>query len=201
MTDRSSTEAPQAIHDFLRCSESSITIYLSGTIRKGAHDTRPDYLFWSDDEEKYISENIADCAPRMLNPAKTPIQRGDFRANFGCDLYLISISDVMMVDARHEKGVGVGAEMMYAHLFEIPVITICPPNSNYRRSFLPNVYGEDLHNWTHPFIDGLSDHIADNVQHAVAIINSLGCDGLRESRREPLPAAIQYFRQKYGIKD
>ena len=60
--------------------------------------------------------------------------------------------------------------MMFAVQNGLPVITWSPPESHYRRKFLPNVYGEDLHDWTHPFIFGLSDYIVDTLEGAVALI-------------------------------
>lgn len=144
-----------------------LRIYLSGSIRKGSTDSRSDDHFWSERDEQFIREHAGVPQVELLNPAKTRIRRSDFALNFGCDLYLVSISDIVLVDARREKGIGVGAEMMFAADCGIPIIAWAPPDSHYRRSFVPNVFGEDLHDWTHPFIFGLSDRVVDDLGQAM----------------------------------
>jgi hypothetical protein len=147
-------------------------IYLSGSIRKGNTDPRPDTHFWSERDEQLVRENAGVAEVELLNPAKTSLRRNDFALNFGCDLYLVSISDIVLVDARTEKGIGVGAEMMFAANNGIPVITWAPEDSHYRRKLVPNVFGEDLRNWTHPFIFGLSDYVADSLEQAMTQVQA-----------------------------
>ena len=60
--------------------------------------------------------------------------------------------------------------MMFAAYRDIPVITWAPWETHYRRSSVPDVFGEDLTDWTHPFISGLSDHVVDELEHAVDLI-------------------------------
>jgi len=148
----------------------TLRIYLSGSIRKGSADPRSDEHFWSEGDEATIRQGLLGQTVELLNPAKTHLHRNDFALNFGRDLYLVSISDVLLVDARTEKGIGVGAEMMFAVQRGLPVITWSPLQSHYRRKFLSDVYGEDLHNWTHPFIFGLSDYVVDTLDAAVDLI-------------------------------
>ncbi|HVE45944.1 MAG TPA: hypothetical protein VNA57_04250 [Acidimicrobiales bacterium] len=107
----------------------------------------------------------------------------------------MSISDVVIADARTEKGIGVGAEMMFARMRAIPVVTVCPRNSNYRRDLVPDVFGEDLENWIHPFVFGLSDAIVDDVPSAVELINKLGRDGLSALGTPPVDDSIEYYNR------
>lgn len=144
-----------------------ISIYLAGSIKKGDHDTKTT-SFWTAVEEK----NIVDCfgtdySVNILNPATFEIKRSDPFGNFGGDMYLVHESDFIFVDARDKKGLGIGAEMVAAKYYHLPVVCLCTYDSYYKRRFLPNVYGEDLYNWTHPFITGLSDYIADTIEDAV----------------------------------
>lgn len=149
-----------------------LRIYLSGSIRKGTVDPRPTNHFWSEEDEAFILRSAGTPRVELLNPAKTVLRRNNFALNFGCDLYLVSISDILLVDARTEKGIGVGAEMMFAAQKGIPVITWSPPDSHYRRTLVPDVFGEDLHNWTHPFVFGLSDFVADSLDAAMAWVRA-----------------------------
>jgi hypothetical protein len=170
-----------------------LRIYLSGSVRKGDRDPRPNREFWSEDDENKIIRGVTDAHVVLLNPNKTAIRRKDIRSNFGCDLYLVSTSHVILVDARSKKGVGIGAEMMFATLRSIPVISWVPQNSHYRKDRLPNVFGEDLVDWIHPFIHGLSDYIVDDLDQVIALLNRYVEDGCLPIKKDP-EAAIAYFK-------
>jgi hypothetical protein len=133
-----------------------VRIYLSGSIKKGDGDSRPDDYFWTSQNEQELTSRI-NHEVELLNPAKTPISRNGFYINYGCDLYLVSISSVVVADLRRSKGIGVGAELMYANLHGIPVIGWLPPDSEYKRDLVKNINGEDLIDWVHPFAFGLCD--------------------------------------------
>lgn len=172
-------------------------IYLSGSVKKGSTDPRSKASFWTDEDEHEITSGISGRKVQLLNPSKSVLRRSDYYANFGCDLHLVSISDLVLVDAREKRGIGIGAEMLFAQTRGIPVISICPPNSTYRRDHVPDVFGEDLIDWIHPFIYGLSDHIVDDLHDAIALINSLIANG--ELVRRPgrkLDNAIAYYQRE-----
>lgn len=175
-----------------------LVVYLSGSIRKGRADTRDPVTFWGPDEEKALTSQVTCGDVLTLNPSRTVLRRSDYYANYGCDLYLVARSDVVVVDARTEKGIGVGAEMMFARQRKIPVITVAPPNTNYRRDLVPDVFGEDLRNWIHPFVYGLSDKIVDGFEAAGKLL-----DDLATGRWTPEPAAapedaIDYYLDERG---
>lgn len=176
---------------------SVVRVYLSGSIKKGDGDNRSPDHFWTEVDEAALHAGVAGVELHLLNPAKTPIQRSDVRANFGCDLFLVQQSDVVVVDARREKGIGIGAEMMFAANASIPVITWAPPNTHYRRDFVPNVFGEDLRDWTHPFIWGLSDYVVDYLDDVVVLLNQFVADGRRLELRKAPEAAIAHFVRKH----
>ena len=173
-----------------------LRIYLSGSIKKGAADPRSPDHFWTRDEEEFIRANAGGLV-ELLNPAKTDIRRQDFAINFGCDLHLVSIADVVLVDARREKGIGVGAEMMFAVQRGIPVVTWAPADTHYRRSKVADLFGEDLHNWTHPFVFGLSDRVVDDLAEAMAFIRS-GAARLPTPRRTEVTRLIKQYRNSIG---
>jgi hypothetical protein len=175
----------------------SVRIYLSGSIKKGRFDPRSENEFWSSDDESEIAKMIKRKVI-FLNPAKTAIQRNDYFVNYGCDLFLIQKSDVILVDLRTEKGIGVGAELMYAHFIGRPVVGWLPENSYYKRDFVEDVFGEDLVNWTHPFAFGLCDFISDGLPGACEYINRV-CDGQigKDDLKSP-NMAIEAFKRVYG---
>jgi hypothetical protein len=174
-----------------------LLVYLSGSVKKGSGDARAKDDFWTDDDEEAIVTGIKGRKAQLLNPSKSVLRRSDYYANFGCDLHLVSISDLILVDVRAKRGIGIGAEMAFAQSLGIPVISICPPNSNYRRDFVPDVFGEDLKNWIHPFVYGLSDYIAHNLESAISLVNSVIADG--GPHRHPgqkLHDAIAYYQRE-----
>lgn len=136
-------------------------IYLCGSVKKGNEDDRSPKHFWTEDDENTIRENLG-INIALLNPSKTDIDRSDYFLNFGCDLHLVQTSDLIFADLRNERGIGVGAELMYARQAQIPVISWLPHDSHYRRD-LSNVFGEDLKGWIHPFAFSLSDYIEESL--------------------------------------
>lgn len=145
-----------------------LSIYLAGSIKKGDTDVKQT-SYWTQVEEERIRICFGDnFQVSLINPATYPLSRADPFGNFGGDMYLVRESDFIFVDARGKKGLGVGAEMMAAKYYQIPVVCLCTHDSYYRKRFLANVCGEDLYNWTHPFIASLSDYIADTIEDAVS---------------------------------
>lgn len=175
-----------------------LRVYLSGSIKKGDDDRRSLDHFWSQANEEFIRRALSELRVEMLNPAKTAVRRSDYALNFGCDLHLVATSDVVLVDARTEKGIGVGAEMMFAAQCGIPVITWAPRNSHYRRDFVGNVFGEDLHDWTHPFIHGLSDYVVEGLGEAVKLLRTYVDGGRLEIRKSPDRLIAQYAEEHGG---
>lgn len=174
-----------------------LRIYLSGSIRKGRGDPRSPDHFWTCEDEEVIRSGVGSPV-ELLNPAKTDVRRQDVGLNFGCDLHLVSISDVVLVDARREKGIGIGAEMMFAVQLGIPVITWAPMESHYRRSKVPDVFGEDLTDWTHPFVFGLSDHVVDELAHAVDLLRAMA-QGEAISKTVTIDGLIDRYRRSIGF--
>lgn len=144
--------------------------YLSGSIKKGDNDTRPAEYFWTDEDESYLAQHCKFSA-EFLHPARPKIDRQDELNNLGCDLYLITISDAVIVDLRHRKGIGVGAELMLADRIGIPVIGLIPEKSHYKRPALTNVSGQDLREWTHPFALGLCDRHCQSLGEVAETLN------------------------------
>jgi hypothetical protein len=175
-----------------------VRVYLAGSVPKGADDPRPTDDYWSEDDERKVQRGICSAAVETLNPNKSGVSRADFYANFGCDLYLVDSSDVVFVDARHQRGIGVGAEMMFAQMRGRRVVVICPENSFYRRRDVRDMFGEDLDEWIHPFVMGLADYIANDVEEAVGWVNGWIQAGCPEKGPRDLDEAISYYQSLAG---
>lgn len=136
-----------------------LKVFLSGSVRKGEGDLRPDECFWSEADERILKAGVGKDG-EILNPNTIKIPRYLHRERFTADMEMLLRSDVVVVDARTKKGLGVGAEMALAKQRGIPVWVVCPIGSPYR--------GEDVvdgvrQEWMHPFVSGLSDRLFESV--------------------------------------
>lgn len=176
--------------------EKKLRIYLCGSIKKGDSDLRPSNEFWTEEDEITIKSKL-NFDVDLLNPAKTKISRNDYFVNFGADLFLVQSSDMIFADLRSEKGIGVGAEMMFARQSGIPVIAWLPERTHYRRD-LSDVFGEDLKRWIHPFAFALSDHIAQTLDEVCQIANAIAdCNLSSVDSSKNINRAIDRFLENY----
>ncbi|MBS0606725.1 MAG: hypothetical protein JSR57_07230 [Verrucomicrobia bacterium] len=134
-----------------------IAIYLAGSIQKGHEKNNGSY--WTEEDMQSLRENLPEFQISFLNPAFRTDDLSDQRSVFGRDMLQVFSSDFVFVDARHRRGLGVGAEMMWAKANRIPVVVWAPKDSHYSKS-QTSLLGVEVENWVHPFVESLSDHIA-----------------------------------------
>ena len=104
---------------------------------------------------------IADTEIEILNPSTITIPKYQPKERFNADVNMLLRSDIVIVDARTKKGLGVGAEMVFARQAHIPILTWCPYGSPYRGWMTD----EDIRKeWIHPFVSELSDEVFENIQ-------------------------------------
>lgn len=137
-----------------------ISIYLAGSIQKG-HEKNND-SYWTDADMQSLRESLAEFQLSFLNPAFRTDDLSDQRSVFGRDMLQVFSSDIVFVDARHRRGLGVGAEMMWAKVNRIPVVTLAPKDTHYSKT-KTSLLGVEVVNWVHPFVESLSDHIAEDL--------------------------------------
>src|SRR5690348_7658831 len=99
--------------------KSKIAIYLAGSIKKG-HE-KSDESFWTEEDMDFLKKQIAPHEISFLNPAFRTDNLSDQRSVFGRDMVQVFSSNIVFVDARARRGLGVGAEMMWAKVNKIPV--------------------------------------------------------------------------------
>ncbi len=137
-----------------------LSIYLAGNIQKN-HENKST-VYWTDHDCQVIQEALFPVQISFLNPALRTDDLTDQKAVFGRDMAQVFCADIVFVDARERRGLGVGAEMMWAKINEIPVITLAPKNSHYHKDKVV-MLGETLSNWVHPFVESLSDVLVETV--------------------------------------
>lgn len=145
-----------------------VAIYLAGNIKKGHEENEQD--FWGETELKKITTVLAPIHVDFLHPAIRNDDLSDPKSSFGRDITQVYCSHVVFVDARERRGLGVGAEMLWAKMNKIPVVTLCPPETHYRKS-QAEILNTTVCNWVHPFIGSLSDRIVTTVEEGAQWIH------------------------------
>lgn len=173
--------------------KSKIAIYLAGSIKKG-HE-RSDESFWTENDMVQLKAHLDKHEVSFLNPAFRTDDLSDSLSVFGRDMLQVFSSNFVLVDARDRRGLGVGAEMMWAKINKIPVITWAPRNSHYHKdqAILLDVPVSDF---VHPFVYALSDKVAENLLDAAQWIDALLSNPTVEVKgAEYIGAAMQYYKE------
>lgn len=143
-------------------------IYLAGNIKKGKEDENE--LTWTQEEMEMLQKLVSSTKLIFLNPASRSDDLSDQKSVFGRDLFQVFSSHLVFVDARGKRGLGVGAEMMFAKMNRIPVMAWMPEKSHYHRDYI-YLLGQHVNSWIHPFVFNLSDYLAPDLQKAAHWIN------------------------------
>jgi hypothetical protein len=176
-----------------------ISIYLAGSIKKG-HEN-PDESFWTDQDMECLRDHLAPCKVLFLNPAFRSDDLSDNQSVFGRDMLQVFSSQIVLVDARARRGLGVGAEMMWAKVNRIPVIAWAPQGTHYSKT-QTTVLGVTINNFVHPFVDCLSDTIVQNLEEAANWIQTyLSNKSIRIKDLSDIHGAINYYKAHQLEKD
>lgn len=148
--------------------KNTLSIYLAGSIKKEHEKSNDSY--WTESDRLCLQTHLSHYELSFLNPASRSDDLSDQKSVFGRDMLQVFCSDVVFVDARERRGLGVGAEMMWAKLHKIPIVTLAPKNSHYHKSET-TLLDVPLTDWIHPFVESLSDVIVQNLQEGACWIN------------------------------
>ena len=149
-----------------------LAIYLAGTIKK-EHESA-DESFWTEEDMRMLRGHLPEFDVSYLNPALRSDDLSDQFSVFGRDMLQVFCSDIVFVDARGRRGLGVGAEMMWAKLNKIPVVVWAPKDTHYNKSHT-TILGVPIANFIHPFVECLSDAIVKDMEegaHSIRVLRS-----------------------------
>jgi hypothetical protein len=170
-----------------------VGIYLAGSIKKG-HEN-PQESFWTENDMVKIQNGFQEYEVIFLNPAFRMDNLADQHSVFGRDMTQVFCSHVVFVDARDRRGLGVGAEMMWAKMNKIPVVTWAPKDSHYNKT-KATILGVEVDDFIHPFVYGLSDKIVDRLEEgALWIENMLSDPSIEIKGVKAIQAAMQYYQE------
>lgn len=172
--------------------DAKISIYLAGGIKKG-HE-KANGFFWTDEDMLFLKKNLSEFELSFLNPAFRSDNLSDQRSVFGRDMTQVFCSDVVFVDARDRRGLGVGAEMMWAKFHKIPVVTLAPKDSHYNKS-KTTLLGVEVEGWVHPFVESLSDAIVEDLAEGATWIRKFASASPPKAKGvESIQSTMQYYR-------
>lgn len=171
-----------------------VSIYLAGKIHKGHEE--PNEAHWTEADLEELEQELAPAQVAFLNPAQRGDDLNDAIGLFGRDMMQVFCSDVVLVDARDRRGLGVGSEMMWAKMHHIPVVTLAPPETHYRRTNA-HLLGQPVSDYVHPFVHGLSDAIASDLAGAASWIRTNVCaPGQTIKGPQFIRDAMEYYREQ-----
>jgi len=175
-----------------------ISIYLAGNIQKSHEGSSK--IFWSEEDIKEFARHCAPIEITFMNPADRTDDLSDQLSVFGRDITQVSLSDAILVDARGRRGLGVGAEMMWAKVRSIPVVTLAPHGTHYRKEEV-TLLGETVENWNHPFVESLSDRMVDNLEEAAVAVKELLASPDLVKGPESIEKAMDHYQSTQLEKD
>lgn len=175
-----------------------LAIYLAGNILKG-HE-KESSVFWTKEDQEIIRSGLDPTEVSFLNPAMRGDDLSDQKSVFGRDMTQVYCANVVFVDARERRGLGVGAEMMWAKMHSIPILTLAPENSHYCKKEV-NLLGKTVKNWIHPFILALSDVLVKNLEEGIAGLKHLLSGEMEIKGPESIEEAMHCYQEKQLSND
>lgn len=170
-----------------------IGIYLAGSIKKG-HEN-PQESFWTQEEITCLRNSFREYEAVFLNPAFRMDNLTDQHSVFGRDMTQVFCSHVVFIDARSRRGLGVGAEMMWAKINTIPVVSWAPKDSHYNKT-RTTVLETEVENFIHPFIQGLSDKVVTTLEEgALWIENILSNPSISIKGIKHIRNSMEYYQE------
>lgn len=169
----------------------TISFYLAGSIQKG-HEKNGS--FWTQEHMEKLTKLLLPFNAYFLNPALRTDDLSDQHSVFGRDMLQVYSADFVFTDVRDRRGLGVGAEMMWAKLQRIPVIGWAPKESHYRKTDT-SLLGVSVKNWVHPFVESLTDVIVEDLaEGAQWVKNHVENPDSKVKGVEWIESAMQHYR-------
>lgn len=175
-----------------------ISLYLAGKIKKNHEPS--DELYWTESDLRVLRAQTPGIELIFLNPAERTDDLSDGKSVFGRDMTQVFSSDIVLVDARDRRGLGVGAEMMWAKFNHIPVITFAPQNTHYNKDQAV-LLGVNLEGYIHPFVQELSDSIVTNLEEMGSAIVQFAKKEAQPKGSDWIFETMRYYQETQMEKD
>lgn len=178
--------------------KTKLAIYLAGSIQKG-HEQHDSY--WTEEHMDTLRRLLPQYGITFLNPAFRTDDLTDQRSVFGRDMFQVYCSDIVFVDARDRRGLGVGAEMMWSKYNSKPLLIWAPKDTHYHKS-QTTVLGTTVDNFMHPFVESLADKVVGTLEEGAAWIASLPNQRFFKAKNmDSINEAMEHYRNKQFHND
>lgn len=171
------------------------SVYLAWSVVKWVHDKNKQ-ISWREEFLKAVNQlNINKIVDEILFLDPNTVTYWDeipTEIFFWRDVYMIKLSDALVIDASNKLWLWTAQEFLIAKYYNIPVIAIAPKNSYYNKE-IEKENGQVFH-YIHPFLSSSSDLIVDTIEEAaktylahiswVKIINPKSIDVIETSRKD-----------------
>ncbi len=171
----------------------TIVVYCSGSISKGASDSKK--LCWTDKEREAVRIGAAPEDIQFLNPDDPAKDLNDVPALFGRDMYQVMTADAVIVDARERRGIGIGIEMMATRIFGTLLVAVTPLDTYYRMNNVA-YRGSSVSSYVHPHLAILADVITDTFEAAGEWLRNNRANPVRPKKLEAIYDAIGAYKQR-----
>ncbi|MBS0625501.1 MAG: hypothetical protein JSS32_05575 [Verrucomicrobia bacterium] len=175
-----------------------IAIYLAGSIKKG-HEN-PNESFWTEADIQLIRDSLKQFDVAMFNPAFRSDDLSDQKSVFGRDMLQVFSSHAVFADVRDRRGLGVGAEMMWAKINRIPVVGWAPIDTHYHKKEA-TILGVPVKNYVHPFVEGLCDCIAKTLPEAAQWLEKHLSSPAKVKGIEDIGSCMEHYKASQLHKD
>jgi len=179
----------------------SFSIYLAGKVPKGKKECE-DFVDWRQEFQALCEKNRDSTIQEIvyLDPNAYDYNAMPIEKFFGRDSYLIKKSKLLLVDARQKIGAGTAQEILIAKYFKVPVVTVVPNQSHYKKKVF--VHGEER-DYVHPFIFSTSDIIVEDFEEAanwiLGYISKKNVIDIKDI--SVIDKEIEHFYENYYHKD
>ncbi len=173
-----------------------ISIYLAGNVRTDNHED----VFWRDEFKEVLEKELEGVEVIFFDPTHRSDDVSDCLGTFGRDALCVSSCNFVIVDARERQGIGTGAEMVIAKLHGVPVISVVPKETYYRKASV-KYYDRIIDDFIHPFVHSLSDTMVETVEEAAHWIKEHLESPKRIKDSSLIENAIKYYKEHQMHKD
>lgn len=165
---------------------SNMKVYVAGKISKdstfGTHDWRGNFCAELSKLSGLSIENI--------DPTKSGVDQSDPKLVFGCDSYLISKCDVMIVYLSDDISIGGSQEILIAKYFKIPVIGLARVGGKFNGSD-KEYFGKIVRDYKDPFVFTSCDVVCATIEDTAKSLEQIKTIQLKSL--DIIPDAIRYY--------
>ena len=176
-----------------------VSIYFAGSVQKGHEKAQSE---WTNQDLQALQGLLPAYEIHLLNPSTRTDDLSDQKSVFGRDMTQIFICDLLFVDIRHRRGLGVGAEMMWAKFHQKPVLALAPLGIHYRPGKM-QILDQMVENFVHPFVENLSDHLVKDLRQGAAWIEKWMKGEVKTVKNlDSIHEAMRYYQEtQFSLDD